>query len=183
MHFCAHPSHLQETGSTLIRASELEYRRDDEIARGNYGTVYKGRCRGYPVAIKVLHNQQLTQQKIEELKREVEIMKYRCHSWVPTLKRVVVHSFFVSMHHLTFSHSLPPNLFDNRALRHPCILLLMGVCTEKDNLAVVMEYVEGRDLGTIVHDRSIPISNRQRFHIAKGIAQGTPSVECLAPKC
>jgi serine/threonine protein kinase len=70
------PSHLQETGSTLIRASELEYRRDDEIARGNYGTVYKGRCRGFPVAIKVLHNQQLTQQKIEELKREVEIMKY-----------------------------------------------------------------------------------------------------------
>jgi serine/threonine protein kinase len=69
-------SKQQETGSTLIRASELEYRRDDEIARGNYGTVYKGRCRGFPVAIKVLHNQQLTQQKIEELKREVEIMKY-----------------------------------------------------------------------------------------------------------
>jgi len=132
-----------ETGSTLIRASELEYRREDEIARGNYGTVYKGRCRGYPVAIKVLHNQQLTQQKIEELKREVEIMK---------------------------------------ALRHPCILLLMGVCTEKDNLAVVMEYVEGRDLGSIVHDRSIPISNRQRFHIAKGIAQGMNWLHCLKPE-
>jgi hypothetical protein len=28
------------------------------------------------VAIKVLHNQQLTQQKIVELQREVEIMKY-----------------------------------------------------------------------------------------------------------
>jgi hypothetical protein len=34
------------------------------------------------VAIKVLHNQQLTQQKIEELKREVEIMKYVCRSAV-----------------------------------------------------------------------------------------------------
>jgi serine/threonine protein kinase len=50
----------------------------------------------------------------------------------------------------------------------------MGVCTEKDNLAVVMEYVEGRDLGTIVHDRSVDISTKQKLHIAKGIAQGTP---------
>lgn len=48
----------------------------------------------------------------------------------------------------------------------------MGVCTEKDNLAVVMEYVEGRDLGTIVHDRSVEISTKQKLHIAKGIAQG-----------
>jgi serine/threonine protein kinase len=51
----------------------------------------------------------------------------------------------------------------------------MGVCTEKDNLAVVMEYVEGRDLGTIVHDRSVDISTKQKLHIAKGIAQGTPT--------
>jgi serine/threonine protein kinase len=132
-----------EAGSTLIKASELEYRKDDEIARGNYGTVYKGRCRGFPVAIKLLHNQQLTQHKIEELKREVEIMK---------------------------------------ALRHPCILLLMGVCTEKDNLAVVMEYVEGRDLGTIVHDLSVDISTKQKLHIAKGVAQGMNWLHCLKPE-
>jgi serine/threonine protein kinase len=56
----------------------------------------------------------------------------------------------------------------------------MGVCTEKDNLAVVMEYVEGRDLGSIVHDLSIPISNRQRFHIAKGIAQGSHTSFCCS---
>ncbi len=49
----------------------------------------------------------------------------------------------------------------------------MGVCTEKDNLAVVMEYVEGRDLGTIVHDPAVPIPTKQRLHIAKQIAQGT----------
>ena len=67
---------LQEPGQTLIKASELSY--DREIARGNYGTVYKGRCRGFPVAIKLLHNQHLIEPKIEELKREVEIM--RCTS-------------------------------------------------------------------------------------------------------
>lgn len=66
----------QEPGQTLIKASELSY--DREIARGNYGTVYKGRCRGFPVAIKLLHNQHLIEPKIEELKREVEIM--RCTS-------------------------------------------------------------------------------------------------------
>ncbi len=48
----------------------------------------------------------------------------------------------------------------------------MGVCTEKDNLAVVMEYVEGRDLGTIVHDPAVTIPTKQRLHIAKQVAQG-----------
>jgi serine/threonine protein kinase len=56
----------------------------------------------------------------------------------------------------------------------------MGVCTEKDNLAVVMEYVEGRDLGTIVHDRSVDISTKQKLHIAKGIAQGNNPLRARA---
>jgi serine/threonine protein kinase len=75
---CSKTTTLQEPGQTLIKASELSY--DREIARGNYGTVYKGRCRGFPVAIKLLHNQHLIEPKIEELKREVEIM--RCTSYL-----------------------------------------------------------------------------------------------------
>jgi serine/threonine protein kinase len=48
----------------------------------------------------------------------------------------------------------------------------MGVCTEKDNLAVVMEYVDGRDLESIVHDKDVVMTTAQQLLIAKGIAQG-----------
>jgi serine/threonine protein kinase len=130
-----------EPGQTGIKASELSY--DREIARGNYGTVYKGKCRGFPVAIKLLHNQHLNEPKIEELKREVEIMS---------------------------------------SLRHPCILLFMGVCTEKDNLAVVMEYVDGRDLESIIHDKDVGLTTAQQLLIAKGIAQGMNWLHCLKPE-
>jgi serine/threonine protein kinase len=135
------PSNVWEAGNFLVRSSELHY--DKKIASGNYGTVYKGKCRGYQVAIKVLHNQHLNEQKIEELKREVEIMS---------------------------------------SLRHPCILLLMGVCTEKDNLALVMEYIEGRDLESVIHDAGVTLTVPQQLHIAKGIAQGMNWLHCLKPE-
>ncbi len=48
----------------------------------------------------------------------------------------------------------------------------MGVCTDKDNLAVVMEFVEGRDLESIVHDSNVAMTTTQQLFIAKGIAQG-----------
>lgn len=48
----------------------------------------------------------------------------------------------------------------------------MGVCTEKDNLAVVMEYVDGRDLESIIHDKDVVMTTAQQLYIAKGIAQG-----------
>jgi serine/threonine protein kinase len=130
-----------EPGQTLIKASELSF--DREIAQGNYGTVYKGRCRGFPVAIKLLHNQHLTEAKVEELKREVDIMS---------------------------------------SLRHPCILLCMGVCTEKDSLAVVMEYIHGRDLESIIHDKDVVMTTAQQLLIAKGIAQGMNWLHCLKPE-
>jgi len=59
----------------LISPSDIE--KGNKLASGNYGTVYEGKCRGQPVAIKVLHNQGLTKEKIEELKREVDIMRYK----------------------------------------------------------------------------------------------------------
>jgi hypothetical protein len=60
----------------------------------------------------------------------------------------------------------------DRSLRHPSILLLMGVCTERRNLAIVTEFVAGRDLGAIIRDRDVDMTVRQKLNIAKGIAQG-----------
>lgn len=129
-----------QKGKVLIKASELEF--GQKIAEGKYGTVFKGKCRGENVAIKLLHNQHLSHEKLEELKTEVEIMTQ---------------------------------------LRHPCILLFMGVCTEPNNIAIVMEYVEGRSLDRILHDPKIPLPPARQLHIAKGIAKGMTWLHCLDP--
>jgi len=129
-----------EKGKVHIKASELEF--GSKIAEGKYGTVYKGKCRGQTVAIKLLHNQHLSEEKLEELKTEVEIMT---------------------------------------RLRHPCILLLMGVCTDPNNVALVMEYVEGKGLDRILHDAKVPLSQTQQLRIAKDIAKGMNWLHCLDP--
>jgi hypothetical protein len=49
----------------------------------------------------------------------------------------------------------------------------MGVCTERRNLAIVTEFVAGRDLGAIIRDRDVDMTVRQKLNIAKGIAQGS----------
>ncbi|KAL6063525.1 Dual specificity protein kinase [Balamuthia mandrillaris] len=129
-----------EKDKVNIKASELEF--GPKIAEGKYGTVYKGKCRGQTVAIKLLHNQHLSGEKLEELRTEVEIMS---------------------------------------RLRHPCILLFMGVCTETNNVALVMEYVEGKSLDRILHDPKIPLSFQQQMHLAKDIAKGMNWLHCLDP--
>jgi len=55
----------------------------------------------------------------------------------------------------------------------------MGVCTEKDSLAVVMEYIHGRDLESIIHDKDVVMTTAQQLLIAKGIAQGTRASSLL----
>jgi len=129
-----------EKGKVHIKASELEM--GPKIAEGKYGTVFKGKCRGQTVAIKLLHNQHLSEEKLEELKTEVEIMT---------------------------------------RLRHPCILLLMGVCTDPNNIALVMEYVEGKGLDRILHDAKVTLTQTQQLRIAKDIAKGMNWLHCLDP--
>eukprot|EP00005_Dracoamoeba_jomungandri_P000898 CAMPEP_0174251982 /NCGR_PEP_ID=MMETSP0439-20130205/1638_1 /TAXON_ID=0 /ORGANISM="Stereomyxa ramosa, Strain Chinc5" /LENGTH=565 /DNA_ID=CAMNT_0015332445 /DNA_START=29 /DNA_END=1726 /DNA_ORIENTATION=+ len=127
-------------GRVQIKASELDM--GVKIAEGKYGIVYKGKCRGQVVAIKLLHNQHLSQEKLEELRTEVEIMV---------------------------------------RLRHPCILLLMGVCTEPNNVALVMEYVDGKSLDRILHDSKIPLSPQRQLRLATEIAKGMNWLHCLDP--
>ncbi len=49
----------------------------------------------------------------------------------------------------------------------------MGVCTDPNNVALVMEYVEGKGLDRILHDAKVPLSQTQQLRIAKDIAKGT----------
>lgn len=136
----------------LINSSDIE--KGNKLASGNYGTVFEGKCRGQPVAIKVLHNQSLTKEKIEELKREVDIMRYPLHH---------------TLQDYTYGYTCI-NTLKQRRLRHPGIMLLMGVCVDQGNISIVMEHVQGRDLGDLISDTSISISMEQRLKIAKDIA-------------
>jgi len=95
----------QEKGKVHIKASELEF--GSKIAEGKYGIVYKGKCRGQTVAIKLLHNQHLSEEKLEELKTEVEIMTWGSHIYIWPLSRLFCCCF---SEWWLIPPSLPPSL-------------------------------------------------------------------------
>ncbi|KAL6059701.1 non-specific serine/threonine protein kinase [Balamuthia mandrillaris] len=66
-------------------------------------------------------------------------------------------------------------------LRHPGILLLMGVCTEPNNIALVMEYVEGKSLDKILANKEINFTNAQKVKLAMDIAAACHWLHCLDP--
>ncbi|KAL6066712.1 Dual specificity protein kinase [Balamuthia mandrillaris] len=66
-------------------------------------------------------------------------------------------------------------------LRHPFVLMLMGVCTEENEVALVMEYVEGKSMEEILYDPQIELSWQQRFKLARDIAQGLDWLHSLDP--
>lgn len=61
-------------GTPEIHPSEIEI--VHVLGDGAYGTVYKGRCRSNEVAVKKLHTQNLSQDELDNFRREVEILSY-----------------------------------------------------------------------------------------------------------
>jgi tRNA A-37 threonylcarbamoyl transferase component Bud32 len=63
-------------------------------------------------------------------------------------------------------------------LRHPNVVLFLGLCTEAPNFAMVTEYMSRGSLWSILHPggvaktSSAPLDWSQRIHIMKGIARG-----------
>ena len=63
-----------------IDPSEIEYhKQNDYLGQGSFGTVYKGRCRGKLVAVKVPLKQHLDPKQMEEFRNEVLINKKILH--------------------------------------------------------------------------------------------------------
>jgi len=115
-----------------------------EIARGSFGFVYRGKCRGFEVAAKELYTKrksedgteektiELGEKVIEAFKREVSIMS----------------SFY-----------------------HPNICLFMGICAQPDRLFIVSEFMPGGDVETLLTSDK-DLSLYRRLIMAKEAAQG-----------
>jgi len=64
---------------STISAEEIEYYPSGLIDTGNFGSVYFGKVRELPAAIKVLKDSKMTTKAMETFKREVEIVKNNSH--------------------------------------------------------------------------------------------------------
>ena len=142
------------------------------------------KCRGQTVAVKKLKKQQLALSQLNELKKEIDIMRFYS-SFISTSIPVLTISF-----HLL--HSLIRYLL--RRLKSNYIVLLMGLCEEPENISIVMEYITGRydkslfvyvftcnlnlstwqsrNLYDIIHDPKTQLSLEQKLWISKEIAVG-----------
>lgn len=66
-------------------------------------------------------------------------------------------------------------------LRHPNLVLFMGMCTEKQHV-IVSEYCAGGTLFKLLHERpEVPLSFRQQVKMMKDIAQGMHYLHSLSP--
>ena len=68
---------MAEFGTPLIRSDEItDISPQTKLGEGQYGKVYKGKCRGMTVAVKIPSKQDLKDADIMVLQREVQIMRY-----------------------------------------------------------------------------------------------------------
>ena len=66
-------------------------------------------------------------------------------------------------------------------LRHPNLVLFMGVCTDRQQI-IVSEYCAGGTLFKLLHERpEVPLTSRQQVKMMKDIAQGMHYLHSLSP--
>jgi len=74
-------------GPPEIRPTQIQFdEEEDFLGKGNYGTVYKARCRGHDVAVKIPHKQNLSPEELVAFKQEVELMSNNVHPNIISLK-------------------------------------------------------------------------------------------------
>ncbi|KAL4451158.1 hypothetical protein ABPG74_021480 [Tetrahymena malaccensis] len=111
-----------------IEFKDLEIR--DAISQGGFSIVHKGKYKGCDVAIKKIFNPNITQDVLDEINNEVNMLA---------------------------------------TLRHPNIILLMGIVSQPQNMCIVTDLVEGGDLFTYLHKQRKDLSGVQKAFIVKQI--------------
>jgi len=69
----------EDRGPPEIDPQDLEYEEDDFLGEGTFGKVYRGRCRGKAVAVKVPLHQNLREEELSDFRKEVSIMSKIFH--------------------------------------------------------------------------------------------------------
>jgi len=76
------PPKQRASGPPEILPDEITYENSDLMGHGSFGSVYKGRCRGQEVAVKVPKKQKLTMAELTSFRNEVKIMSVIYHPHV-----------------------------------------------------------------------------------------------------
>eukprot|EP01127_Copromyxa_protea_P012260 TRINITY_DN3175_c0_g1_i2.p1 TRINITY_DN3175_c0_g1~~TRINITY_DN3175_c0_g1_i2.p1 ORF type:complete len:683 (+),score=93.13 TRINITY_DN3175_c0_g1_i2:83-2131(+) len=140
-----------------IQSSEISL--GEKIGKGQYGSVYRGKCRGEHVAVKILYDVDSNEEILDSFRKEVEIMSHIHHPNIILLMAactepgnlcIVTELMGGNLHDLLpllpssfsfflfFSFSL--SLFSSVLT---FLVLLMAACTEPGNLCIVTELMGG----------------------------------------
>ncbi|CAI5441194.1 unnamed protein product [Caenorhabditis angaria] len=156
-----------------------------ELGRGSFGTVIKGKLMKLKidVAIKRIH-EKATEANISEAWDEVRKMRTFDHQNVIRIYGVIIDSFPImmwNMSSLLMKQNLPNGYHANQCLiseahyearimrtfDHPNVIRIFGVVAESLPIILVIEYIDGKSLLSLLQNREI--SNGYRMSFVAGL--------------